>query len=143
MANFFLKAEAERQVFRKELVLLQRFGQSSSMPPSLKKEELVFLLSAWEGWVGGGQPYNCVAAEAVFSMDESEVTGGVQREPLLAVFPRTRAKDVFGCLAYTGEAKSIEEMDAGISLEMKRRHRRGCEGQASAYRVSSKLRLKP
>lgn len=37
-------------------------------------------------------------------------------------FPLTDPADVFGMLAYTGPAKSIEEMDAGIVAEARRRH---------------------
>lgn len=38
------------------------------------------------------------------------------------LFPETRPDDVFGVLACQGEAKSLEEMDAGILAEAKRRH---------------------
>lgn len=41
------------------------------------------------------------------------------------VFPRTRPEDVFGMLKYDGPPKTIEEMDAGITAEVKRRHARG------------------
>ena len=41
------------------------------------------------------------------------------------VFPETRPEDVFGSLKYDGPAKTIEEMDAGIVAEVKRRHARG------------------
>jgi AbrB family looped-hinge helix DNA binding protein len=37
-------------------------------------------------------------------------------------FPPTRPEDVFGCLGYSGPPKTIEEMDAGILAEAKRRH---------------------
>ena len=40
------------------------------------------------------------------------------------VFPRTRSKDVFGSLPYKGPPKSIEEMNAAITAEAKRRHAR-------------------
>ncbi len=30
-------------------------------------------------------------------------------------FPPTTVEDLLGCLPYTGEAKSLEEMDAGIA----------------------------
>ena len=40
------------------------------------------------------------------------------------VFPRTRPKDVFGSAPYTGPARSIEEMNAAIAAEVKRRHAR-------------------
>ena len=41
------------------------------------------------------------------------------------VFTPTRHEDVAGMLAYTGPPKTIEEMDAGIEAEVKRRHARG------------------
>lgn len=39
-------------------------------------------------------------------------------------FPETRPEQVFGCLSYKGEAKSIDEMEAGIMAEARRRHAR-------------------
>lgn len=41
------------------------------------------------------------------------------------LFKPTRMEDVYGCAKYTGPAKTIEEMDAGIVAEVKRRHARG------------------
>lgn len=41
------------------------------------------------------------------------------------LFAPTRPEDVFGCLKYDGPAKTIEEMDAAIDEEVKRRHARG------------------
>ena len=41
------------------------------------------------------------------------------------VFPVTRPEDVFGSLRYEGPPKTIEEMEAGIATEVKRRHARG------------------
>jgi AbrB family looped-hinge helix DNA binding protein len=41
------------------------------------------------------------------------------------VFPVTRPEDVRGMLAYKGRPKTLEEMDAGIVAEAKRRHARG------------------
>ena len=38
------------------------------------------------------------------------------------VFPETRLEDVFGCLAYSGEPKSLAEMETGITAEAARRH---------------------
>jgi AbrB family looped-hinge helix DNA binding protein len=40
------------------------------------------------------------------------------------IFPPTLPEDVFGSLGYAGEPKSLEEMDAGITAEAKRRHDR-------------------
>ncbi len=42
-----------------------------------------------------------------------------------ALFPPTRVEDVFGMLNYKGKPKTIEEMDAAIVAEVKRRHARG------------------
>jgi hypothetical protein len=42
-----------------------------------------------------------------------------------AVFAPTRPEDVRGSLRYEGPPKTIEEMDAGIVAEVKRRHARG------------------
>ena len=50
---------------------------------------------------------------------------GVLLKPLTTTFAPTRPEDVFGCLPYKGSPKSIEEMEAGIAMEAKRRHARG------------------
>jgi hypothetical protein len=50
---------------------------------------------------------------------------GVLLRPMTAAFPPTRPQDVFGCLAGPTGRKSIEDMDAGITAEIKRRHARG------------------
>jgi AbrB family looped-hinge helix DNA binding protein len=44
---------------------------------------------------------------------------------LAPLFKPTRHEDVAGMLHYKGPAKTIEEMDAGIEAEVKRRHARG------------------
>ena len=41
------------------------------------------------------------------------------------VFPETRPEDVFGCLAYDGPPRTLEEMEAGVLAEAKRRHAGG------------------
>jgi AbrB family looped-hinge helix DNA binding protein len=41
------------------------------------------------------------------------------------LFPPTRPEDVYGMLKYSGPPKTIEEMDASITAEVKRRHARG------------------
>ncbi len=51
--------------------------------------------------------------------------GGVLLRPVTALFAPTRPEDVFGCLPYSGKPKAVEEMDAGIAEEVKRRHARG------------------
>ncbi len=38
------------------------------------------------------------------------------------VFPKTKPEDVFASLAYDGPPKSLEEMDAGVLAEAKRRY---------------------
>lgn len=40
------------------------------------------------------------------------------------VFAPTRPADVFGSLAFAGPPKTLDEMDAGIAAEAKRRHAR-------------------
>lgn len=40
------------------------------------------------------------------------------------LFPVTRLEDVFGMLPYEGPPKTIEEMNAGIVAEARRRHAR-------------------
>ena len=41
------------------------------------------------------------------------------------IFPTTRYEDVFGSLRCNGKPKTLEEMDAAIVAEVKRRHARG------------------
>ncbi len=50
---------------------------------------------------------------------------GVLLKPLATAFASTRPEDVFGCLPTKGGPKSIEDMEAGIATEAKRRHARG------------------
>lgn len=50
---------------------------------------------------------------------------GVLLKPLAIAFAQTRPEDVFGSLPYKGRPKSVEEMEAGIAMEAKRRHARG------------------
>jgi len=49
---------------------------------------------------------------------------GVLLKPA-ALFPPTRIEDVFGSAGYKGPPISIEEMDAAIEKEVRRRHARG------------------
>jgi AbrB family looped-hinge helix DNA binding protein len=42
----------------------------------------------------------------------------------LPLFPETRPKDVFASLGYRGAPKSVEQMNAGIVAEARRRHAR-------------------
>jgi len=39
-------------------------------------------------------------------------------------FPAAKPADVFASLAYRGKPKTVEEMDAGIAAEARRRHAR-------------------
>jgi AbrB family looped-hinge helix DNA binding protein len=41
------------------------------------------------------------------------------------LFRPTQPEEVFGCLTHQGAPKSIEEMNAGIEAEARRRHARG------------------
>lgn len=49
---------------------------------------------------------------------------GVLLRPMTTAFAPTRPEDVFGCLPYKGKPKSVEQMNAGIAAEAKRRHAR-------------------
>ncbi len=49
---------------------------------------------------------------------------GVLLKPLTTAFAPTRPENVFGCLPYTGKPKTVEQMDAGIAAEIRRRHAR-------------------
>ena len=40
------------------------------------------------------------------------------------LFPETKPAEVFASLSYRGAAKSVEEMDAGIAAEARRRYAR-------------------
>lgn len=40
------------------------------------------------------------------------------------VFAETRPEEVFGSLRYSGRPKTLEEMDAGVLAEARRRHAR-------------------
>ena len=54
-----------------------------------------------------------------FSVEET--AEGILLRPLKH-FPVTRHQDVFGCLRPRGNAKTIEEMNAGVLAEAMRRH---------------------
>jgi AbrB family looped-hinge helix DNA binding protein len=53
-----------------------------------------------------------------------ETAEGVLLKPA-PIFARTDPEKVRGMLAYRGKAKTLEEMDAGIEAEVRRRHARG------------------
>ena len=42
-----------------------------------------------------------------------------------SIFPPARDEDVYGSLRYRGKPKTLEEMEAEIAAEVKRRHARG------------------
>lgn len=50
---------------------------------------------------------------------------GVLLRPLQEAFAATRPEDVFGSLPPTGGPKSIDEMQAGLDAEIRKRHARG------------------
>jgi AbrB family looped-hinge helix DNA binding protein len=41
------------------------------------------------------------------------------------LFPATTPEQVFGCLRYRGEPKTLADMQEGIAAEVRRRHARG------------------
>lgn len=49
---------------------------------------------------------------------------GVLLKSLTTAFAPTRPENVFGCLPYTGKPKTVEQMNAGIAAEIRRRHAR-------------------
>jgi AbrB family looped-hinge helix DNA binding protein len=53
-----------------------------------------------------------------------ETAEGVLLKPA-TVFPQTDPDKVFGMLAYSGEPKTIEKMNASVLAEARRRHDRG------------------
>ena len=54
-----------------------------------------------------------------------QTADGVVLRAVATPFAPTKPDDVFGSLAYRGAPKSIEQMDAGIAAEARRRHARG------------------
>ena len=50
-----------------------------------------------------------------------DTSDGVLLRPA-ALFAPARSEDVFGCLAYSGPAKTLEEMDAAVAAEARRRY---------------------
>jgi AbrB family looped-hinge helix DNA binding protein len=53
-----------------------------------------------------------------------ETPEGVVLKPA-PLFAPTRLEDVLGCAAYRGPPKTVEEMEAGVLAEARRRHARG------------------
>lgn len=57
-----------------------------------------------------------------FAVEDTQ--DGILLRPLKPFAP-TQLKDVYGCVTYTGKAKSLEDMEAGIQAAIKDRHARG------------------
>lgn len=53
-----------------------------------------------------------------------ETPEGVLLKPA-PLFPRTTPEQVFGSLPYSGKPKTLDDMQAGIAAEARRRHARG------------------
>jgi AbrB family looped-hinge helix DNA binding protein len=53
-----------------------------------------------------------------------ETAEGVLLRPV-SIFARTKPKEVFGSLPFSGRARTSEEMNAGVLAEARRRHDRG------------------
>jgi AbrB family looped-hinge helix DNA binding protein len=53
-----------------------------------------------------------------------ETPEGVLLKPA-PLFAPTTPEQVFGCLRYAGKPKTLEDMQAGIAAEVRRRHARG------------------
>ena len=88
-------------------------------------EEARYILVAALG--GGAGPAGGLAASirARFGALGGVEMPEVAREPMRAVFAATREEDVFGCLGPVAEARTVEEMDAGIMAEVGRRRALG------------------
>ncbi len=54
-------------------------------------------------------------------LDVEETPEGVLLRPT-RLFPETRMDDVFGALRYSGPPKTVEEMDAAVMAEARRRY---------------------
>ncbi len=53
-----------------------------------------------------------------------QTADGVLLKAMTMAFAPTRPDEVFGCLPYTGQPKSLAQMEAGIAAEAARRHAR-------------------
>ena len=58
-------------------------------------------------------------------LEVQETADGVLLKAAEPLFPPTRPEDVYGCLKHLGPPPSLEEIDAAIAAEVKRRHARG------------------
>jgi hypothetical protein len=63
------------------------------------------------------------SANGVLMSESENKPQGVPLKSRLAVTP-TRPQDVFGVLPHSGEPKTLDEMDAGVLAEARRRHAR-------------------
>jgi len=61
--------------------------------------------------------------EAGMRLTVERIPGGVTFKQV-QVFPRTRPEDVFGCVPYDGPPRSLAEMEAGVTAEVRQRHTR-------------------
>jgi AbrB family looped-hinge helix DNA binding protein len=61
--------------------------------------------------------------EAGVRLEVEETADGVLLKSTPA-FPATRPEDVFGILRHSGPSKTIEEMDAAVAEDIRRRHDR-------------------
>ena len=58
------------------------------------------------------------------AIENPSTTVSTKGQIILPSAIRQRPEDVFGMLGYKGKPKSLEEMDAGVLAEAKRRHAR-------------------
>ena len=56
-------------------------------------------------------------------LEVEDTVDGVLLKPV-PLFPQTRPADVFRSLPHRGKPKTVEEMNAGVAAEAKRRHAR-------------------
>ena len=63
--------------------------------------------------------------EAGARLAVEQTADGVLLKRLTTDFAPTLPAEVFGCLSYSGKPKTVEQMNAGIADEAKRRHARG------------------
>ena len=59
--------------------------------------------------------------EAGTQLSVEDTAAGVLLRPV-PIFPRTDPEKVFGCLPFSGKPKTLEEMDAEVMGEARRRH---------------------
>ena len=91
---------------------------------SVEDEARDILVSALGGEAGraGGL---AASSRARFGAPGGADMPEVAREPVRAVFAATEPEDVLGCLGPVAEARTVEEMEAGIMAEVGRRRAAG------------------